>query len=135
MIGLDTNIVLRYLLQDEPEQTAQVNHIVEDDLSPQNPGFLSLPTVLELVWVLRSVFKQDQNQIATHLERLLGAESFVIQNEQEVFEAMYALKRGTGEFEDALIGAVNRWAGCSHTYTSDRRALRLSAFQSSPDPD
>ncbi len=129
MVGLDTNIVLRYLLQDDPEQTAQVNHIIDDELSLKNPGFLSLPTVLELVWVLRSVFKQNPNQITTHLEHLLGAESFVIQNEQEVFEAMYALKRGLGEFEDALIGAVNRWAGCSHTYTFDRRASRLPQFR------
>ena len=129
MIGLDTNIVLRYLLQDDAKQTAQVNHIVEEELGPHNPGFLSLPTILELVWVLRSVFKQNPAQIAIHLEHLLGAESLLLQNEQEVFEAMYALKQGTGEFEDALIAAVNRWAGCSHTYTFDKRASRLPDFQ------
>jgi predicted nucleic-acid-binding protein len=129
MIGLDTNVILRYLLQDDPKQTRQANQIVERQLSEQNPGFISLVTVLEIVWVLRSLLKQTSSQIASHLENLLTADSLEVQNEQQVFEAVYALKRGTGEFEDALIGALNAWAGCSHTLTFDRKAARLPHFQ------
>lgn len=129
MIGLDTNLVLRYLLQDDPAQASRANRIMERELTRENPGFLSLPTVLEIVWVLRSVFDQSPAQIAAWLERLLAADLLVVQNEQQVFEAMYALRRGTGEFEDALIGAVNRWAGCAATYTFDRRASRLPDFR------
>lgn len=129
MIGLDTNVILRYLLQDDPKQTRQVNQIVDRQLSEQPPGFINLVTVLEVVWVLRSLLKQNPSQIASHLENLLSADSLEVQNEQQVFEAVFALKRGTGEFEDALIGALNAWTGCSHTLTFDRKAACLPHFQ------
>lgn len=129
MTGLDTNVILRYLLQDDAAQTLQANQILDQWLSHDNPGFLSLVTVLEVVWVLRSLLKRSPTQIASHLENLLAADSLVLQNEQQVFEAAFALKRGDGEFEDALIGALNAWAGCSHTLTFDRKAARLPYFQ------
>ena len=129
MIGLDTNVVLRYLLQDDPKQARQANQIVNRQLSEQNPGFISLVTVLEIVWVLRSLLKQTPSEIASHIEHLLAADSLEVQNEQQVFEAAFALKRGTGEFEDALIGALNAWAGCVSTLTFDRKAARLPQFQ------
>jgi predicted nucleic-acid-binding protein len=129
MIGLDTNLVLRYLLQDDPIQTRQANRILDRQLSERNPGFISLVVVLEIVWVLRSLLQQTPSQIATHLEHLLAADSLEVQNEQQVFEAAFALKRGAGEFEDALIGALNAWAGCSTTLTFDRKAGRLPHFQ------
>jgi predicted nucleic-acid-binding protein len=128
MIGLDTNVVLRYLLQDDPAQTLQANHIFEQELSDQNPGFINLATTLEIVWALRSLLRQTSAQTALHLENLLAADSLEIQNEQHVFEAVFALKTGAGEFEDALIGALNAWAGCSHTLTFDRKAARLPSF-------
>ena len=130
MIGLDTNVVLRYLLQDDPAQAHQANRIFEQVLSEQNPGFINLTTTLEIVWVLRSLLRQTSAQIAIHLENLLAADSLKLQNEQQVFEAIFALKTGTGEFEDALIGALNAWAGCSHTLTFDKKAARLASFQS-----
>jgi predicted nucleic-acid-binding protein len=129
VIGLDTNVILRYLLQDDPKQSRQANLVFDRQLSEQNPGFISLVTVLEVVWVLRSLLNQNSSQIASHLENLLAADSLEVQNEQQVFDAAFALKRGTGEFEDALIGALNAWAGCSHTLTFDRKAGRLPHFR------
>jgi predicted nucleic-acid-binding protein len=79
--------------------------------------------------VLRSLLKQTPVQISAHLERLLAADTLEVQNEQQVYEAAFALKRGTGEFEDALLGALNAWAGCSVTLTFDRGASRLNYFQ------
>ncbi len=129
MVGLDTNVVLRYLLQDDPKQTPLANHIVDQVLSHHNPGLISLVSVLEIVWVLRGLLKQTPTEIAAHLERLLAADSLEVQNGQQVFEAAFALKRGTGEFEDALMGALNAWAGCPYTLTFDRRNLRMPYFQ------
>ena len=128
MTGLDTNVVLRYLLQDDLRETPLANHIFDRELSRQNPGFITLVTVLEIVWVLRSLLRQTRTEIAAHLERLLAADSLEVQNGQQVFEAAFALKRGTGEFEDALIGALNAWAGCPTTSTFDRGALGLPGF-------
>ena len=129
MIGLDTNVILRYLLQDDPRQSRQANRIVDRQLSEQNPGFIDLVSVLEIVWVLRSLLKQTPAEIAGHIERLLAADMLKVQNELQVFEAAFALKRGGAEFEDALIGALNSWAGCSTTLTFDQKATRLPQFQ------
>lgn len=129
MIGLDTNVMLRYLLQDDPRQTRRANQVIERQLSPENRGFISLVTVLEIVWVLRSLLKQSPLEISSHIEGLLTADTLEVQNEQQVYEAAFALKRGTGEFEDALIGSLNAWAGCNSTLTFDKRASRLPYFQ------
>lgn len=129
MIGLDTNAVLRYLLQDDPTQTQQVNRTFEQQLTEENPGFPNLTTVLEGVWVLRRVMRRTPAEIAAHLEVILSRNTLEAQNEQQVFEAAIALKRGAGEFEDALIGALNAWAGCSSTLTFDRKAVQMPHFQ------
>ncbi len=129
MTGLDTNVVLRYLLQDDPVQTQQVNRIVDRRLGADNPGFISVAAVLEIVWVLRSLFRRSPKQIAAHIENLLAADRFVVQHEQPVFEAAYALKNGLGEFEDALIGALGAAGGCAQTVTFDRKAARLPSFK------
>ena len=128
MIGLDTNIVLRYLLQDDAVQSGKVNRLV-DGLSPDQPGFINVATVLEIVWVLRSLFKLTPAEISTQVEQLLATDVFQVQNEQQVFEAAFALKRGLGDFEDALIGALNAWAGCSESVTFDRGTSRLPHFR------
>lgn len=128
MIGLDTNVVLRYLLQDDPAQTRQANQIFERQISAENPGFLNLAAVLEIVWVMRSPLGRTPAEIVAHLEVLLSRDTLEVQNAEQVYEAAFALKRGTGEFEDALIGALNAWAGCSNTVTFDRKAKRLPHF-------
>jgi predicted nucleic-acid-binding protein len=129
MTGLDTNVILRYLLQDDHRQTRLANQIIDRQLSHENRGFISLVTILEIVWVLRSLLKQSPLQISAHLEHLLAADTLEVQNEQQVFEAAFALKGGAGKFEDALIGSLNAWAGCSCTLTFDQRASRLPHFQ------
>jgi predicted nucleic-acid-binding protein len=127
--GLDTNLVLRFLLQDDPVQSRQANIVFEHQLSKTNLGYLSLPTVLEIVWVLGGKINKTKAEINQYLELLLRAESLLIQNEQQVFEAAFALSNGAGEFEDVLIAALNTWAGCSYTLTFDRKASRLANFR------
>jgi predicted nucleic-acid-binding protein len=128
MIGLDTNILVRYLAQDDAAQSARATEILEQRLTEEQPGYISLVTMAETVWVLDRAYGLSAAQIAGVVERMLQADALVIQNEQEVFTAMIALKTGTASFADALIGAVDRWAGCSTTLTFDRRAARLRDF-------
>ena len=129
MIGLDTNVVLRFLLQDDPVQSKLATRIFEHEISASAPGFINLGVVVEIVWVLRSVAKQTPAQVAAYLGLLLTTVSLQIQNEHEVFKAVFALKRGTGEFEDALIGALNAQSGCAYTLTFDRGAARMPYFK------
>jgi len=129
MIGLDTNVVVRYLAQDDPLQSAKATQIFERRLTEQEPGFISLVTVVETVWVLDTVYGLSAREIAQAVERMLQADTLLIQNEQEVFTAVVALKSGRGSFADALVGALGSWAGCGSTLTFDRKAGRLEGFE------
>jgi predicted nucleic-acid-binding protein len=129
MIGLDTNILVRFLTQDDSVQSPHAAQMIERRLTPETPGFVSLVTIAELVWVLQSIYEFTTQEIADAMERMLQIDSLVIQNQREVFLATDVLRNGTGEFDDALIGALGRWAGCSHTFTFDRKAARLKEFR------
>lgn len=129
MIGLDTNILVRYLAQDDPVQSPLATKIIEQQLDRDAPGFISLVTIVETVWVLGSVYRQSDTQIVKAIEGILAADTLTVQNEQEVFHAMIALKTGNGSFADALIGALSLWAGCPSILTFDRKAAKLSGFQ------
>ena len=129
MIGLDTNILVRYLAQDDPVQSAKATQIIEERLSEDEPGFISLVTIAEAVWVLDRLYDQSPQEIAQLIERMLQSDTLFFQNEQEVFTAMVALKAGRGSFADALIGALGTWAGCGSTLTFDKRAARLAGFE------
>ena len=130
MNGLDTNILIRYLTQDDPVQSPKATKIIEQRFTRERPGFVSLVTMAEVVWVLGSVYALADGEIAdTVVERMLQADTLVVQNEQQVFTAMISLRRGWGAFADALIGALGVWAGCESTLTFDKKALRLAGFE------
>jgi predicted nucleic-acid-binding protein len=129
MNGLDTNILIRYLTQDDPIQSPKATEIIERRFTRESPGFISLVTMAETVWVLGSVYELPDREIADTVERILQADTLQVQNEQQVFTAMVALRRGWGGFADALIAALGAWAGCDSTLTFDKKALRLAGFE------
>ena len=129
MIGLDTNVLVRYLAQDDPVQSPKATEIIEERLTEQDPGFISVVAMAETVWVLERLYQLSNIDIATAIERMLQADVFVVESEQEVFTAMIALKEGHSAFADALIGALGAKAGCTSTITFDRKALRLPEFE------
>ena len=128
MIGLDTNVV-RYLTQDDPIQSPKATEIIERQLSEQTPGFVSVVAMVETAWVLDRVYDLGAHDIAAAIERMLQADALVVENEQEVFTAMVALKHGHGSFADALIAELGIRAGCASTLTFDHKALRLSGYR------
>jgi predicted nucleic-acid-binding protein len=129
MIGLDTNILVRYLAQDDAVQSLVATDVIEFRLTEENPGFISIVAMVEMVWVLDRAYGLGGREIAAGLERLLQADTLVVENQQEVFTAAMALKEGTGSFADALIGALGARAGCARTLTFDKTALRLPGFE------
>ena len=129
MIGLDTNVLVRYLTQDDPVQSRKASEILEGELTEENPGFISIVTIVETVWVLDRAYNLSSHKIAAVLERILQIDVLVVENEQEVFTATVALKHGWGSFADAMIGTLGEKAGCSYTLTFDRRAARVAAFK------
>jgi len=129
MIGLDTNVLVRYLAQDDPVQSPQATDLFERRLTEDNPGFICTVAMAETAWVLERAYGLADRDIAAAIERTLQADVLVVENEQEVFAAMIALKQGTGSFADALIAALGARAGCTRTVTFDRKALRLPGFE------
>jgi predicted nucleic-acid-binding protein len=129
MIGLDTNIIVRYLTQDDPVQSLKATQIIESKLTEEQPGFISLVTMAETAWVLERTYHRSSQEIAKAIEAMLQADSLFIQNEQEVFTAMVALKTGQGGFADTLIAALGLWAGCASTLTFDKRASCIDGFE------
>jgi predicted nucleic-acid-binding protein len=129
MIGLDTNVLVRYLAQDDPLQSPIATDLMEHRLTEEDPGFISVVAMAEVAWVLECAYGLANRDIAAAIEGVLQAEALVVESEQEVFAAMVALKEGRGSFADALIGTLGGKAGCSRTVTFDRRAQRLSEFE------
>ena len=129
MIGLDTNILVRYLTQDDSTQSPKAREIIERRLTEENPGFISIVAMVETVWVLERAYELTTHEIVGAVERMLQTDVLVVENEQEVFTAMIALKEGQGSFADAVIAALGARRGCSFTLTFDRKALRLPGFE------
>jgi predicted nucleic-acid-binding protein len=129
MIGLDTNILVRYLTQDDAVQSRKATEILERRLTEDNPGFVSIVAMVETVWVLERAYGFSGAEIAAAVERMLQADALVVESEFEVFTAMIAVKEARGSFADAVIGALGAKANCSCTLTFDEKALRLAGFE------
>jgi predicted nucleic-acid-binding protein len=130
MMVLDTNVLIRYLTQDDPVQSAKATEIIERRLTGKNPGFVSVVAMVETVRVLDRAYSLTAKEISSVVERMLQIEVLTIENEQQVFSAMIALKQGRGSFSDALIAELGVRAGCARTLTFDQKALRLPGFES-----
>ena len=129
MIGLDTNFLVRYLTQDDPIQSPKAREIIERRLTEEKPGFISMVAMVETVWVLERAYGLSPREIAGAVERVLQTDVLIVENEQEVFTGIIALKNGQGSFADAVIAALGARVGCSYTLTFDRKALRLPGFE------
>ena len=129
MAGLDTNVLVRYFAQDDPAQSRKATEIMERRLTEDEPGFVSLVALVETVWVLGRVYDLSDQEVAGVVEGMLQSDTLVVQNEQEVFSAVAALRAGRGSFADALAGALGTWAGCGSTLSFDKKTLRLGGFE------
>jgi predicted nucleic-acid-binding protein len=127
MIGLDTNVLLRYATQDDPQRSAIAERIISS-LTPQSPGFVSQIALVESVWVLRRLFDADDESIERFVTHLLDARELVIENQDGARQAL-AATGGRPEFTDALLAQAGLAAGCDHTVTFDRRAVAVGGMR------
>jgi predicted nucleic-acid-binding protein len=129
VIRLDTNILVRYLAQDDPVQSPKATELIEQRLTDGSPGFLGVVAMVETASVLDRDYGLAADEIAPAIERTLQADVLVVENEQEVFTAMIAPIDGHGSFADTLIGGLGARAGCTRTLTCDQKASRLAGFE------
>ena len=129
MIGLDTNVLVRYIMQDDPKQSPKANRLIES-MTRQEPGFISLVSVLELVWVLAASYSLTRIQVASTLTLLLRSEELVLDRADHVAGALRAFQAGSADFADCLIERISRGAGCDVVVTFDVGASRTAGMTS-----
>lgn len=129
MIGLDTNVLVRAIVdQADEEHTRAARSIFEDRAGSREPIYVNSVVLVESVWMLRRFGKLDREQVADFVDGLLQAPNVVLADRDTVAEAVDLYRAGGADFADALIGLLNQAAGCRTTFTFDRRAARLAEF-------
>lgn len=129
MIGLDTNVLVRYIVQDDPVQSAAATEILESECTPEEPGFINAITLAECVWVLERAYRHTRAQIAPILEDMLTSAEFKIEHAACAWQALQAYRQSKADFADLLIGRINRLHGCRTTKTFERQAARSADFE------
>lgn len=128
MIGIDTNVLVRYLVRDDQAQFARARRLVNREVNSGEPVLVSLLVLMEAEWVLRSRYDLSKSEIVAALSALLDAAELGFEDEPSVEEAVYVWKEAAAEFADCLINARNRRLGCRATATFDNKALKLAGY-------
>ncbi|WDU60705.1 type II toxin-antitoxin system VapC family toxin [Pseudomonas poae] len=128
MIGLDTNVLVRYVTQDDPVQSPKANELIES-LSTFSPGFVSLVSVVELVWVLQSCYQSAKSEVVTVLETLLRTRELTIEHAEVIWQALRRFSANKADFADCLIERCAHAAGCEYTATFDLNAVKSAGMQ------
>jgi predicted nucleic-acid-binding protein len=123
MTGLDTNVLVRYIMQDDAKQSALAVRLVES-LSSESPGFVPLVSVVELAWVLSSAYALDRSQLGEAFEALLRTKEIVVDRAESVWKALRVFQQSNADFADCLIERTASAAGCERTMTFDRAAAK-----------
>ena len=129
MIGIDTNVIVRYIVQDDPIQSKAATRLIEQSCNIDNPGFINQIVMCELVWVLRRSYKLDKASICKVIEQIIRTDRFLIEDIQLVWKALQAFKESKADFADCLLGQKNLQAGCDYTATLDDAASRLTGYK------
>ena len=124
MTGLDTNVIVRFLMKDDAEQAALANTVFAE-LTAVAPGFVCREVLVELVWVLQKIYRLPRTDIADAVEGLLGAREIVVESADHVAVAVDRLRKGGAGLADQMIALAGQGAGCGKTVTFDRKAAAL----------
>ena len=128
MLGLDTNVLVRFLIRDDESQFERARRLIRRETNRREPILVSLMVVLETEWVLRSRYGLDKDEIHGVLSALLESIDLSFEDEPSLEAALFVWKDSTAEFADCLIGARHRSLGCRATASFDARAARLPGF-------
>lgn len=128
MVGLDTNVLVRYFAQDDDVQSPQANRIMEA-LSEDELGFISIVSMVELVWVMQSAYQADRATIATILQTLFSISTIKIENTETVLKALRVYSNTQSDFADCLIVKSCEDSGCKTTITFDIGAAKRCGME------
>lgn len=121
MIGLDTNVIVRYLTQDDKKQSTKANKLIDEQLSSTTLGFITLISLVEVTWVLESCYEQPKEALVETIHALLTTKQFLIENAEVACLALKRYINGNADFSDSLIAALSEHYGCYQTFTFDKK--------------
>lgn len=124
MTGIDTNVLVRYIMQDDPRQAMAASAFL-DSLSKENPGFVGLVTVAEVCWVLMRRYKLNRDQLAGAMDWLINAASVQLENQKMVADALLLFEETNADFADCLVSLSAKAAGCASIVTFDLRSSKV----------
>jgi predicted nucleic-acid-binding protein len=127
--GLDTNVLVRYLVQDDPKQAALATRYIERHFTAKSPGFIGQIVLCELAWVLESNYHQSRTEIASIIEQLLQVAQLEVMDPDVTWRALGDYKDSNADFPDHLMARTNEAQGCETTLTFDKKASGHPAFQ------
>ncbi len=129
MKGLDTNVLIRHLVQDDAAQAKRAGRFIAAECSREDPCFINRIVLCETVWVLESAYGYAREDIAGVLERIIRTHQFRIENVQAAWTALRMYRSGGADFADCLLGETNLAAGCSETVTLDKKAAKAGGLR------
>jgi predicted nucleic-acid-binding protein len=127
--GLDTNVLVRYLTRDDPDQYRAAKSFLESECTQENPGYVSAIVLCELVWVLTGTYNASKAEVARVIDQLLRTRQLQIEHRDRVRQALQEFESGTADFADCLIGHLHQEVGCTQTVTFDRSAAALDTWR------
>jgi len=133
MIGLDTNILVRYLAQDDEKQATLVTKLIEETYDEEGFCFINHVVLCELVWVLQRTYKVSKEQTIEIIEQLLHTTQFTCQSPDIVWKTLKSYRNGSADFADYMTSVINKHYGCQHTLSFDKKALKSESFISPSD--
>lgn len=128
MLGIDTNVLVRFLVRDDEAQFEKARKLIRRELAAERRVFVSQLVLLETEWVLRSRYSLTKEVIIATFSSLLDAADVQFENEPAIEEALFTWKDAKADFADCLISAQNRRLGCQATATFDVKAARVPGF-------
>jgi predicted nucleic-acid-binding protein len=123
MTGLDTNVLVRYIAQDDPKQSRAAARLVES-LTPEEPGFVACIVLVEALWVMEDVYGATRDRLGDIVQALLETQTLVLESAERVWQTLAMFRKGRADFADCLIARTCMGMGCSVTWTFDRAAAR-----------
>jgi predicted nucleic-acid-binding protein len=128
MTGLDTNVLVRYIIRDDPAQTERADALLQE-FTRKTPGFISLVALAEMFWVLRRYYRMPKVELILCLERLLDSPELSVENQATVYEAVQRFAQCKADFTDCLIERSGHRNGCRETVTFDVNAAKHAGMR------
>lgn len=129
MKALDTNILARYLRDDNPMQSRRAAHFIQRAVNRNEPLYLNHIVLCELVWILSAVYEHRKDEIVTMIEAVLLTGQFQFEDKSSIESALEDYKTSKADFPDCLIGRRSRAAGSESTLTFDRSLKNIETFE------